>query len=59
MKIKMEVVYGDDICEALKETFGCDTDYEFLIAFRAVVKAALSKEAADSEDISVKVDIVD
>lgn len=59
MKIKMEVVYGDAICEALKETFGCGTDEEFLIAFRAIVKAAMVKEAVDPEDVSVKVERVD
>ena len=59
MKIKMEVIYGDDICEALKETFGCNTDEEFLIAFRAIMKAALVKEAVDPEDITIKVDRVD
>jgi hypothetical protein len=59
MKIKMEVVYGDDICEGLKETFGCETDEEFLIAFRAIMKAALVKEAVDPEDITIKVDRVD
>lgn len=59
MKVKMEVVYGDDICEALKETFGCETDEEFLIAFRAIMKAALVKEAVDPEDISIRVDRVD
>ena len=59
MKVKMEVVYGDDICEALKETFGCGTDEEFLIAFRAIMKAALVKEAVDPEDISIKVERVD
>ena len=59
MKIKMEVIYGDDICESLKEVFGCDTDEEFLIAFRAIMKAALVKEAVDPEDISIKVERVD
>ena len=33
MKVKMEVIYGDDICEALKETFGCETDEEKVQAF--------------------------
>jgi hypothetical protein len=59
MKIKMEVIYGDEICEALKETFGCDTDKEFLIAFKAIMKAALAKEAVDPNDILINVSRVD
>ena len=59
MKVKMEVVYGDDICEALKETFGCETDEEFLIAFRAIMKASLVKEAVDPEEVSIKVERLD
>ena len=53
MKIKMEVVYGDDICKALKETFGCETDDELFVVFRAVMKQYLAKEAVDPEDLSI------
>ena len=53
MKIKMTVTYGDDICEALKEEFGCDTDDELFVVFRAVMKQALAKEAVDPEDLSI------
>jgi hypothetical protein len=53
MKLKMEVIYGDEICECLKEQFGCETDDELLVVFRAVMKQALVKEAVDPEDISI------
>jgi hypothetical protein len=59
MKIKMEVIYGDELCEALKETFGCDTDEEFLVAFKAIMKAALAKETTDPNDISISVSRAD
>ena len=59
MKVKMEVIYGDDICDALKETFGCDTDEEFLVAFKAITKAGLVKEAVDPEDIKITIDRID
>ena len=59
MKVKMEVIYGDDICESLKEAFGCDTDEEFLVAFKAIMKAGLVKEAVDPDDISIKIERVD
>ena len=53
MKIKMEVIYGDILCEYLKEAFGCKTDDEFFVAFKALQKIALTKEAIDPEDISI------
>ena len=53
MKMKMTVTYGDDICECLKEAFGCETDDELFVVFRAVMKQALAKEAVDSEDLSI------
>ena len=59
MKIKMNVTYGNEICEALKEAFGCATDAEFFVAFRAVMKASLAKEAVDPEDISMEFELID
>lgn len=59
MKIKMTVNYGEDICECLKEAFCCDTDDELFIAFRAVMKAALAKECADPEDLSISFERID
>lgn len=59
MKIKMNVTYGDEICEALKEAFSCDTDDEFFIAFKAIMKAALAKECADPEDLSIDFERID
>jgi hypothetical protein len=59
MKIKMNVVYGDTLCEYLKEAFSCDTDDELFIAFRAVMKAALAKECADPEDLSISFERID
>lgn len=54
MKLKMTVTYGDEICECLKEAFGCETDDELFVVFRAVMKQSLAKEAIDSEELSIK-----
>ncbi len=59
MKLRMTVDYGDDICEALKEAFGCSTDEELLVVFKAVMKASLAKDAIDPEDITVKCEKID
>ncbi len=59
MKLKMTVTYGDDICDCLKETFGCTTDEELLIVFKAVMKTALAREAASSEDIKIVCEKID
>lgn len=59
MKIKMTVNYGEDICEALKEAFSCETDDELFIAFRAIMKAALAKECSDPEDLSIDFERID
>ena len=59
MKIKMTVTYGEDICEYLKEAFGCSTDEEFLIAFRAIMKAGLVKEAIDPNDLKFECEKID
>jgi hypothetical protein len=59
MKIKMEVVYGDTLCEYLKEAFGCKTDDEFFVAFKTLQKIALTKEAIDPEDISISLEKLD
>ena len=58
MKVKMTVTYGEDICEYLKEAFSCDTDAEFFVAFRAIMKAALAKEAVDPDDISMEFELI-
>lgn len=59
MKIKMTVTYGDILCEALKETFGCTTDEELLIVFKAMMRQALLKESIDSEDLSIVCEKID
>ena len=61
MKIKMNVVYGDEICEALKETFSCDTDDELFIAFKAIMRATIAKEGVDlgDEALSISFERVD
>ena len=53
MKIKMTVIYGDDICEALKEEFGCETDDELLGVFKAVMIQSLAEEVVDPKDLSL------
>ena len=59
MKLKMTVVYGDEICECLKEAFSCETDDELFVVFRAVMKQSLVKEAVDPEDLSITFERVD
>ena len=59
MKIKMTVNYGEDICECLKEAFGCETDDELFVVFRAVMKQALAKEAVDPEALSISFERID
>ncbi len=58
MKIKMTVIYGDEICEDLKEAFGCDTDEELLGAFKMTMAQALAAEAIDSEDLPIKCELI-
>lgn len=53
MKIKMTVIYGEDLCESLKETFGCETDEELMVVMRATMKAAMMKDAIDPRDLSI------
>lgn len=59
MKLKMEVVYGDILCEYLKEAFGCETDDELFVVFRAVMKQSLIKDGIDPEDLSIKFERID
>ena len=59
MKIKMTVLYGDEICEDLKEAFNCDTDEQLLGAFKMTMAQALKQEAVDSDDIEIKCELVD
>ena len=59
MKIKMTVNYGEDICECLKEAFGCETDDELFVVFRAVMKQSLVKDRVDPEDLSIKFERID
>ena len=59
MKIKMPTVYGDEICEALKEVFNCDTDEELLGAFEAAMKVALESEVEDTSGLDLKCELID
>ena len=59
MKIKMNVIYGDSLCEALKEAFSCDTDDELFIAFKAMMKMSLAKECVDPEELSIDFERID
>ena len=59
MKIKMNVVYGEGLCEDLKEAFSCETDDELFIAFKAMMKMALAKECADPKDLSIDFEKID
>ena len=59
MKLKMTITYGEDICDALKETFGCDTDQELLVIMKAAMKASMVNEIIDPEDLSIVCELVD
>ena len=59
MKLKMTVLYGDEICKSLKEAFNCDTDDELLGAFKIVMAQALRQEACKDEDISIVCEKID
>ena len=59
MKIKLTVVYGEEIVEALKESFSCNTDEEVLGAFKAVMARAVAAEPIDSDDLSFTCELID
>ena len=59
MKIKLTVVYGEDICDALREAYGCDTDMELLGAFKGVIKENLGAENVSEKDISIKCELLE
>ena len=58
MKIKMSVIYGDEICEALKEDFGCDTAEELFGVFKCVMKTAFEAEVRDTDGIDIKCELI-
>ena len=59
MKIKLTVVYGEDICNALKEAYGCDTDMELLGAFKMIMKESLGAENVSEDDVSIKCELLE
>ena len=59
MKIKMTAIYGDEICEALKEAFKCESDAELLGAFKATMVSQLSREDVDPMDLSLTCEIME
>ena len=58
MKLKMTVTYGEEVCEALKESFGCTSDEELLIVFMAVARQSLAKDSINSEDLDFICELV-
>ena len=58
MKLKMTMIYGEDLCEMLKEYFGCSTDQELLIIMKAALKANIAKDAIDPEDLDVVCELI-
>lgn len=59
MKLKMTIIYGEDLCEMLKESFGCSTDQELLVVMKAVLKASMVKDAIDPEDLDVVCELIE
>ena len=59
MKLKMTLTYGEEICDCLKEQFGCETDQELLVIMRAIMKASMSRDVIDPEDMDIVCELVD
>lgn len=59
MKIKMTVIYGEDICEDLKEAFSCSSNEEFLGAFKAMIFNELKSVSINKDDLSVGVELIE
>lgn len=58
MKLKMTVTYGEEVCEAIKQSFGRTSDEELLIVFRAVARQSLAKDSINSEDLDFICELV-
>lgn len=59
MKLKTTLIYGEDLCEMLKESFGCSTDQELLVVMKAVLKASMTKDAIDPEDLDIVCELIE
>ena len=59
MKLKMTVTYGDTLCEYLKEAFGCTSDEELLVIFKAIMRRSLVQEDIDPDDLSIVCEKID
>lgn len=58
MKLKLTITYGEEICEMLREQFGCSTDEELLVIMKAVMKASMAKDVIDPEDLTITCELV-
>ena len=59
MKLKTTLIYGEDLCEMLKESFGCSTDQELLVVMKAVLKASMAKDAIDPDDLDIVCELIE
>ena len=59
MKLKMTLTYGEEICDCLNEQFGCETDQELLVIMKAIMKASMSRNVIDPEDMDIVCELVD
>ena len=59
MKLKMNITYSEEVCDCLKEEFGCETDQELLVIMKAVMKAHMANEDMDPEAIEVVCGLVE
>lgn len=59
MKLKTTLIYGEDLCEMLKESFGCSTDQELLVVVKAMLKTSTAKEAIDPEDLDIMCELIE
>lgn len=57
MKIKMTAIFGEQFCEDLKEALECETDEEFLGAFKGMLAQSLATENIPKEDLTIKIEL--
>lgn len=57
MKIKMTAIFGEQFCEDLKEALECETNEEFLGAFKGMLAQSLATENIPTEDLTIKIEL--
>lgn len=55
----MTVIYGEQFCEDLKEALKCESNQEFLGAFKGMMINEFKTENIDPNDLSIKIELDD